>query len=185
MAESLVSSASTSARAASRRFSSTASGEVEASADDAARSCRRRSPDGRSRIPDAWWQATRRVDQERARRASPARASSSIGISGQMHSSVFLDAQGEVIRPALLWCDGRTTAECREITERVGGERRLRDLASQPGARGLHAAQGALAAQSRARGVRAPRHGAAGQGLHPLSPDRRRSPPSRPTRRRR
>ena len=32
-----------------------------------------------------------------------------IGLSGQMHSSVFLDEHDEVIRPALLWCDGRTT----------------------------------------------------------------------------
>jgi len=43
-----------------------------------------------------------------------------------MHSSVFLDARGAVIRPALLWCDGRTTTECREITQRVG-EDRLRE----------------------------------------------------------
>lgn len=60
-----------------------------------------------------------------------------VGISGQMHSSVFLDARGEVIRPALLWCDGRTTAECREITERVGGEDRLRDLVCNPALEGF------------------------------------------------
>ena len=35
-----------------------------------------------------------------------------VGLSGQMHTSVFLDAAGKVIRPALLWCDGRTTAQC-------------------------------------------------------------------------
>ena len=60
-----------------------------------------------------------------------------IGISGQMHSSVFLDREGAVIRPALLWCDGRTTAECREITEVVGGEARLRDLVSNPALEGF------------------------------------------------
>jgi xylulokinase len=54
-----------------------------------------------------------------------------------MHSAVFLDRAGEVIRPALLWCDGRTTAECAEITERVGGEQRLRDLASNPALEGF------------------------------------------------
>ena len=43
-----------------------------------------------------------------------------IGLSGQMHSSVFLDAEDEVIRPALLWSDGRTTSQCREITETLG-----------------------------------------------------------------
>ena len=42
-----------------------------------------------------------------------------------------------MIRPALLWCDGRTTAECREITQRVGGEDRLRELASNPALEGF------------------------------------------------
>jgi xylulokinase len=54
-----------------------------------------------------------------------------------MHSSVFLDRAGAVIRPALLWCDGRTTEECREITTRVGGEEKLRDLASNPALEGF------------------------------------------------
>src|ERR1051325_2770275 len=54
-----------------------------------------------------------------------------------MHSSVFLDGAGRVIRPALLWCDGRTTAECAEITERVGGEERLRDLTCNPALEGF------------------------------------------------
>jgi xylulokinase len=54
-----------------------------------------------------------------------------------MHSSVFLDRAGEVIRPALLWCDGRTTAECAEITERVGGDARLRDLTCNPALEGF------------------------------------------------
>ena len=54
-----------------------------------------------------------------------------------MHSSVFLDRNGRVIRPALLWCDGRTTAECREIEQRVGGEPRLRELVSNPALEGF------------------------------------------------
>ena len=86
--------------------------------------------------PEAWWQAS--VASIRTVLASKPRATiAAIGISGQMHSSVFLDAHGEVIRPALLWCDGRTTAECREITERVGGESKLRDLASNPALEGF------------------------------------------------
>lgn len=60
-----------------------------------------------------------------------------IGLSGQMHSSVFLDAGGTVIRPALLWCDGRTTQETREITDRAGGEQRLRDWVSNPALEGF------------------------------------------------
>jgi len=43
-----------------------------------------------------------------------------IGLSGQMHGSVFLDERSEVIRPAILWCDQRTAEQCRWITERAG-----------------------------------------------------------------
>ena len=86
--------------------------------------------------PEAWWRASvasiRRVTE-----SAPDARVAGVGISGQMHSSVFLDRSGDVIRPALLWCDGRTTAECREITERVGGEARLRDLAANPALEGF------------------------------------------------
>src|SRR5207237_9226626 len=44
-----------------------------------------------------------------------------IGVSGQQHGFVPLDEQGEVIRPAKLWCDTSTAAECDEITARLGG----------------------------------------------------------------
>jgi len=43
-----------------------------------------------------------------------------VGLSGQMHSSVFLDANGDVIRPAILWNDSRTTKQCQEIEHLVG-----------------------------------------------------------------
>lgn len=86
--------------------------------------------------PEAWWQAAI-ASIKTVLAARPQARVLSIGISGQMHSSVFLDAEGAVIRPALLWCDGRTTAECREITEAVGGEERLRDLACNPALEGF------------------------------------------------
>ncbi|MFL5605939.1 MAG: xylulokinase [Gemmatimonadaceae bacterium] len=86
--------------------------------------------------PVDWWDAAV-LAIHGARRARPAAVVESVGISGQMHSSVFLDGAGDVIRPALLWCDGRTTAECAEITERVGGEARLRDLACNPALEGF------------------------------------------------
>ncbi len=86
--------------------------------------------------PEAWWQAT--IASIRAVLAERTGASVvGIGISGQMHSSVFLDAAGAVIRPALLWCDGRTTAECGEITARAGGEAQLRDWAANPALEGF------------------------------------------------
>jgi xylulokinase len=48
------------------------------------------------------------------------------GLSGQMHGLVVLDENGEVLRPAILWNDQRTAAECAEIEERVGLERLIR-----------------------------------------------------------
>ena len=45
-----------------------------------------------------------------------------ISVSGQMHSLVPLDAQGDVVRPAILWSDQRTAAEATELTEQYGGE---------------------------------------------------------------
>src|SRR5439155_17901351 len=46
-----------------------------------------------------------------------------IGLSGQMHGSVFLDRDNRVLRPAVLWSDRRTGPQCAWITERVGAER--------------------------------------------------------------
>jgi xylulokinase len=86
--------------------------------------------------PEAWWAASLQAIAA-LRRARPDVGVEAVGVSGQMHSSVFLDRAGAVIRPALLWCDGRTTAECAEITERVGGEDRLRELVSNPALEGF------------------------------------------------
>ncbi len=46
-----------------------------------------------------------------------------IGLSGQMHGLVMLDAQDRVLRPAILWCDGRTGEECARIEQRLGREK--------------------------------------------------------------
>lgn len=46
-----------------------------------------------------------------------------IGVSGQQHGFVPLDAKGEVIRPAKLWCDTSTTEECAILTKKLGGEK--------------------------------------------------------------
>ena len=53
-----------------------------------------------------------------------------------MHSSVFLDKNGKVLRPALLWCDTRTHQECLEITRKVG-ESHLRQWVSNPALEGF------------------------------------------------
>jgi xylulokinase len=62
--------------------------------------------------PEDWWRAVERVGWE-----------GPVGLSGQMHGLVLLDADGKVLRPAILWNDQRTAAECAEIEERVGLQR--------------------------------------------------------------
>ena len=86
--------------------------------------------------PNAWWAATLASIRDVLAQRPGARVDG-IGISGQMHSSVFLDRGGQVIRPALLWCDGRTTAECEEITRRAGGEGNLREWVRNPALEGF------------------------------------------------
>jgi xylulokinase len=112
-----------------------ASGEVAATATTSLTMSTPR-PGWAEQDPAAWWDAAL-ASIHAVRRARPAAVIAAVGISGQMHSSVFLDRAGEVIRPALLWCDGRTTAECAEITQVVGGEDRLRDLACNPALEGF------------------------------------------------
>ena len=68
--------------------------------------------------PEAWWRAT-----ESALGRLDVSEVAGIGLSGQMHGLVVLDAGGEVLRPAILWNDQRTATECAEIEERVGLDR--------------------------------------------------------------
>ena len=74
--------------------------------------------------PEDWWRATETVLGQLANSAGhPA----GIGLSGQMHGLVALDAHDDVLRPAILWNDQRTQAECDEI-ERTLGLQRLIEL---------------------------------------------------------
>jgi len=62
-----------------------------------------------------------------------------IGLSGQMHGSVFLDKKDRVIRRAILWNDQRTAAECQEMEDRVGGREALIKLVANPALTGFTA----------------------------------------------
>ncbi|HOL95443.1 MAG TPA: FGGY family carbohydrate kinase, partial [bacterium] len=89
--------------------------------------------------PEDWWQATVKSIQAVLKQSGvPAGEVKGLGLSGQMHGSVFLDEKHQVVRPAILWNDSRTAAECEEIT-RVIGERRLIELASNPALTGFTA----------------------------------------------
>ncbi len=70
--------------------------------------------------PEDWWRATEHVLADlRARAGRP----SGIGLSGQMHGLVALDSADRVLRPAILWNDQRTGAECGEIEQTIGLDR--------------------------------------------------------------
>ncbi len=61
-----------------------------------------------------------------------------IGLTGQMHGSVFLDENGNVLYPAILWCDQRTARQCEKINEIVG-EKQLLEMVSNPALTGFTA----------------------------------------------
>jgi xylulokinase len=82
--------------------------------------------------PHDWWracgEAVRRLLTETNTDPS---AIACVGFSGQMHGAVLLDKRGEVLRPALIWCDQRTAAEAQELTRTIG-EKMIIDRTCNP-----------------------------------------------------
>jgi xylulokinase len=104
--------------------------------------------------PDEWWRAVgTALDQIRAEAPAAMAEVAAIGLSGQMHATVLLDAADRPIRPAMLWNDGRAHAEADELKRRAC--RRTR----RAGAVRLHRAETAVADAARA----------GGDGPHPLA----------------
>src|SRR5436190_1826394 len=68
--------------------------------------------------PEDWWRAASEVLDE-----LESDVALGIGLSGQMHGLVALDAAERPLRPAILWNDGRTQAQCEEIEARIGFDR--------------------------------------------------------------
>jgi xylulokinase len=76
--------------------------------------------------PHLWWDGA--IDAIRSVLASSGLSGddiAAIGLTGQMHGAVVLDRGGEVLRPAILWNDQRTAAECDVIRAALGGVERL------------------------------------------------------------
>jgi xylulokinase len=87
--------------------------------------------------PRDWWRAARgAIGGALEQIGGDAGAITAVGFSGQMHGSVLLDREDEVIRPALIWCDQRTDRQCRDLTERIGAAR-LIELTSNPALTGF------------------------------------------------
>ncbi|MGH7763057.1 MAG: xylulokinase, partial [Candidatus Dormibacteraceae bacterium] len=86
--------------------------------------------------PEQWWTSSRHVlSRVVSQLHDPPLC---LGLTGQMHGSVFLDAGDSVIRPALLWSDQRTAVQCASITDRVGRER-LVSITGNPAVPGFQA----------------------------------------------
>jgi xylulokinase len=102
--------------------------------------CDHPRPGWSEQSPDLWWDATRKTVAQvlAAGRFQPSDVKG-VGLSGQMHGSVFLDSAGKVIRPAMLWNDQRTAAECQEIENKAGGREALIRLVANPALTGFTA----------------------------------------------
>jgi len=86
--------------------------------------------------PEDWWQASKTALRDlTSKLESPV---TGLGLTGQMHGSVFLDERDRVIRRALLWSDQRTAKQSKAITEIVG-ESRLLEIAGNPALTGFQA----------------------------------------------
>ena len=83
--------------------------------------------------PEDWWEGTQRAVQ-RVLAAPGVRAQdvSGVGLTGQMHGLVLLDRRDKVLRPAILWNDQRTGAQCEEITQWAGGIENLLAWTANP-----------------------------------------------------
>jgi len=84
--------------------------------------------------PEDWWRAAQEAIAGALKAAEAAGHGAdveAVGLTGQMHGCVMLDAAGEVLRPALIWCDQRTQPQCDWLTEKIGYER-LIEMTANP-----------------------------------------------------
>jgi len=84
--------------------------------------------------PEDWWRATEAaVAALKDRQASALSGVRGIGLSGQMHGATLLDGKDRPLRPAILWNDGRSGAECAELEGRVPASRSITGNIAMPG----------------------------------------------------
>ncbi|MBI1324064.1 xylulokinase [bacterium] len=102
--------------------------------------CSHPQPGWSEQDPELWWRATCETIRAVLHRGGlKPEDIGGVGLSGQMHGSVFLDESGNVLRPALLWNDQRTVAECAEITRLAGGHDALVGMVANPAVTGFTA----------------------------------------------
>ena len=84
--------------------------------------------------PQHWWDSTvAALAQLRAEHPHEYAATRSIGLSGHMHGATLLDANDKVLRPAILWNDGRSHAECAMLEQRAPDSRCITGNIAMPG----------------------------------------------------
>jgi xylulokinase len=82
--------------------------------------------------PEDWWRAAQEAIADAITSGGfTGKDIKAVGLTGQMHGAVMLDAAGEVLRPALIWCDQRTGPQCDWLHEKIGRER-LIELTCNP-----------------------------------------------------
>ena len=87
--------------------------------------------------PRDWWRASAAAIRSAITRAAiPVEDIKAVGLSGQMHGAVLLDAAAEVLRPAIIWCDQRSGEQCEKLTAKVGHSR-LIELTCNPALTGF------------------------------------------------
>ncbi|MFH1615273.1 MAG: xylulokinase [Planctomycetota bacterium] len=97
-------------------------------------------PGWNEQYPGDWWSAVCKGVRAVLRKAGVKKQDvAGVGLSGQMHGSVFLDRNNRVIRKAILWNDQRTAEQCTEIESLVGGRKKLISMVSNPALTGFTA----------------------------------------------
>ena len=90
--------------------------------------------------PEDWWKSTCAATKAVLKKAKVKPADvGGIGLSGQMHGSVFLDKNGKSLRRALLWNDQRTAEQCAQIEAKAGGREALIGMVANPALTGFTA----------------------------------------------
>jgi xylulokinase len=83
--------------------------------------------------PQLWWQACIDATLKLQTAGAPLSAVKSVGLAGQMHGATLLGKTGDVLRPCILWNDGRSHAECAELEASVDGFRERSGNMAMPG----------------------------------------------------
>lgn len=91
-------------------------------------------PGWSEQAPEAWWTAACAcLDALAAEHPRALRAVRAIGLAGQMHGATLLDGDGRVLRPCILWDDGRSTAQCAQLEAAVPALRAIAGNVAMPG----------------------------------------------------